>query len=255
MIQLSTKLQHNKEKISKYLANLGFASRRNITDLFKTKKITLNNKAINHNALVKDNDVINIDGEDFVVEINPETEVLIYHKPTGQVCSNVPTDKNDSVFQALPPRKKGKWIMVGRLDVNTSGLLVFSNNGDFVNQLTHPSSKIDREYLCRVYGDISDSKLENIMKGVSINGEKSSFSDVVAVKKTSKSKNHWFYVCLFTGKNREVRKIWDTQKLTVNRLIRLRYGPIIMPDNLKPGGWKKFSKKEVTKLQELLKIQ
>lgn len=255
MIQLSTKLQHNKEKISKYLANLGFASRRNITDLFKTKKITLNNKSINHNALVEDNDVINIDGEDFVVEINPETEVLIYHKPTGQVCSNVPTDKNDSVFQALPPRKKGKWIMVGRLDVNTSGLLVFSNNGDFVNQLTHPSSKIDREYLCRVYGDISDNKLENIMKGVNINGEKSSFSDVVAVKKTSKSKNHWFYVCLFTGKNREVRKIWDTQKLTVNRLIRLRYGPIIMPDNLKPGGWKKFSKKEVTKLQDLLKIQ
>ncbi len=255
MTQLSTKLQHNKEKISKYLANLGFASRRNITDLFKTKKITLNNKAVNHNALVEDNDVINIDGEDFVVEINPETEVLIYHKPTGQVCSNVPTDKNDSVFQALPPRKKGKWIMVGRLDVNTSGLLVFSNNGDFVNQLTHPSSKIDREYLCRVYGDISDNKLENIMKGVNINGEKSSFSDVVAVKKTSKSKNHWFYVCLFTGKNREVRKIWDTQKLTVNRLIRLRYGPIIMPDNLKPGGWKKFSKKEVTKLQDLLKIQ
>tara|TARA_B100001057_G_scaffold296817_1_gene297020 strand:+ start:5665 stop:6432 length:768 start_codon:yes stop_codon:yes gene_type:complete len=255
MIQLSTKLQHNKEKISKYLANLGFASRRNITDLFKTKKITLNNKTINHNALVEDNDVINIDGEDFVVEINPETEVLIYHKPTGQVCSNVPTDKNDSVFQALPPRKKGKWIMVGRLDVNTSGLLVFSNNGDFVNQLTHPSSKIDREYLCRVYGDISDNKLENVMKGVNINGEKSSFSDVVAVKKTSKSKNHWFYVCLFTGKNREVRKIWDTQKLTVNRLIRLRYGPIIMPDNLKPGGWKKFSKKEVTKLQDLLKIQ
>ena len=255
MTQLSTKLQHNKEKISKYLANLGFASRRNITDLFKTKKITLNNKTINHNALVEDNDVINIDGEDFVVEINPETEVLIYHKPTGQVCSNVPTDKNDSVFQALPPRKKGKWIMVGRLDVNTSGLLVFSNNGDFVNQLTHPSSKIDREYLCRVYGDISDNKLENIMKGVNINREKSSFSDVVAVKKTSKSKNHWFYVCLFTGKNREVRKIWDTQKLTVNRLIRLRYGPIIMPDNLKPGGWKKFSKKEVTKLQDLLKIQ
>lgn len=255
MIQLSTKLQHNKEKISKYLANLGFASRRNITDLFKTKKITLNNKTVNHNALVEDNDVINIDGEDFVVEINPETEVLIYHKPTGQVCSNVPTDKNDSVFQALPPRKKGKWIMVGRLDVNTSGLLVFSNNGDFVNQLTHPSSKIDREYLCRVYGDISDNKLENIMKGVNINGEKSSFSDVVAVKKTTKSKNHWFYVCLFTGKNREVRKIWDTQKLTVNRLIRLRYGPIIMPDNLKPGGWKKFSKKEVTKLQDLLKIQ
>ena len=217
---MSTKLQHNKEKISKYLANLGFASRRNINELFKTKKITLNNNPVNHNALVKDNDVINIDGEDFVVEINPETEVLIYHKPTGQVCSNVPTDKNDSVFQALPPRKKGKWIMVGRLDVNTSGLLVFSNNGDFVNQLAHPSSKIDREYLCRVYGDLTDKKLENIMKGVNINGEKSNFSDVVAVKKTSKSKNHWFYVCLYTGENREVRKICSRQKLTDNRLMR-----------------------------------
>ena len=254
-MQLSTKLQHSKEKISKYLANLGFASRRNINDFFKTKKITLNGKLVNHNALVKDNDVINLDGEDLVVELNPETEVLVYHKPTGQVCSNVPTDKNDSVFQGLPPRKKGKWIMVGRLDVNTSGLLVFSNNGDFVNFLAHPSSKIDREYLCRVYGDISDKKLENIMNGVNINGEKTSFSDVVAVKKTSKSKNHWFYVCLFTGKNREVRKIWGTQKLTVTRLMRLRYGPIIMPENLKPGGWKKFSKKEVAKLQNLLKIQ
>ena len=254
-MQLSTKLQHSKEKISKYLANLGFASRRNINDFFKTKKITLNGKLVNHNALVKDNDVIHLDGEDLVVELNPETEVLVYHKPTGQVCSNVPTDKNDSVFQGLPPRKKGKWIMVGRLDVNTSGLLVFSNNGDFVNFLAHPSSKIDREYLCRVYGDISDKKLENIMNGVNINGEKTSFSDVVAVKKTSKSKNHWFYVCLFTGKNREVRKIWGTQKLTVNRLMRLRYGPIIMPENLKPGGWKKFSKKEVAKLQNLLKIQ
>ncbi|GIR08259.1 MAG: hypothetical protein CM15mP19_00550 [Gammaproteobacteria bacterium] len=145
--------------------------------------------------------------------------------------------------------------MVGRLDVNTSGLLVFSNNGDFVNFLSHPSSRIDREYLCRVYGDITDKKIENVMKGVNINGEKSSFSDVVAVKKISKSKNHWFYVCLFTGKNREVRKIWSSQKLTVNRLMRLRYGPIIMPENLKPGGWKKFSKNEVSKLQNLLKVQ
>ena len=93
------------------------------------------------------------------------------------------------------------------------------------------------------------------MKGVNINGEKSSFSDVVAVKEISKSKNHWFYVCLFTGKNREVRKIWSSQKLTVNRLMRLRYGPIIMPENLKPGGWKKFSKNEVSKLQNLLKVQ
>ena len=255
MNQQSKKLHNPKEKVSKYLANIGFASRRGIANLFSEKTILLNGKKAKQADLLTDGDTLTIDGEDHIVDLNPETEVLIYHKPTGQVCSNVPTEKNDSVFSHIPPRKKGKWIMVGRLDVNTSGLLVFSNNGDFVNLLSHPSSRIDREYLCRVYGDITDKKIENVMKGVNINGEKSSFSDVVAVKKISKSKNHWFYVCLFTGKNREVRKIWSSQKLTVNRLMRLRYGPIIMPENLKPGGWKKFSKNEVSKLQNLLKVQ
>ena len=255
MNQQSKKLQNPKEKVSKYLANIGFASRRGIANLFSEKTILLNGKKAKQVDLLADGDTLTIDGEDHIVDLNPETEVLIYHKPTGQVCSNVPTEKNDSVFSHIPPRKKGKWIMVGRLDVNTSGLLLFSNNGDFVNFLSHPSSRIDREYLCRVYGDITDKKIENVMKGVNINGEKSSFSDVVAVKKISKSKNHWFYVCLFTGKNREVRKIWSSQKLTVNRLMRLRYGPIIMPENLKPGGWKKFSKNEVSKLQNLLKVQ
>ena len=255
MKQQSKKLQNPKEKVSKYLANIGFASRRGIANLFSEKTILLNGKKAKQVDLLADGDTLTIDGEDHIVDLNPETEVLIYHKPTGQVCSNVPTEKNDSVFSHIPPRKKGKWIMVGRLDVNTSGLLVFSNNGDFVNFLSHPSNRIDREYLCRVYGDITDKKIENVMKGVNINGEKSSFSDVVAVKKISKSKNHWFYVCLFTGKNREVRKIWSSQKLTVNRLMRLRYGPIIMPENLKPGGWKKFSKNEVSKLQNLLRVQ
>ncbi len=164
----------------------------------------------------------------------------------------MPTEKNDSVFQSLPPRKKGKWIMVGRLDVNTSGLLIFTNDGNFSNFLAHPSSNIDREYLCRVYGDVTDKKLETLLKGVQINNEETSFSDIVAVKKTSKSKNQWFYVCLFSGKNREVRKLWKTQKLDVNRLIRLRFGPILLPDNIKPGGWKNFSKKEVSKLKNIL---
>jgi len=254
MIQLSKKLQNPKEKLSKYLANIGLASRRSIENLFKEKTILLNGKKAKHTDYVKDNDILTIDGEDHIVDLYPETEVLIYHKPTGQVCSNVPTEKNDSVFSHLPPRKKGKWIMVGRLDVNTSGLLVFSNNGNFVNYLSHPSSEIDREYLCRVYGEISDKKIDNLLKGVKINNELSKFSDIVPVKKKSRSKNHWFYVCLFTGKNREVRKLWSSQKLTVNRLIRLRYGPIILPDNMKPEGWKLLSKKEVRKLQNLLKV-
>ena len=140
---MSKKLENNKEKLEKYLANLGFASRRNVNEFLKTKKVTLNNKKTKKDTFIQNDDILNIDGEDLVVELNPETEVLVYHKPTGQVCSNVPTDKNDSVFQGLPARKKGKWIMVGRLDVNTSGLLIFSNDGNLVNFLAHPSSNID----------------------------------------------------------------------------------------------------------------
>ena len=251
---MSKKLQNPKEKLAKYLANIGFASRRNISDFIKNNEIRVNNKKSNHDSIIKDGDILEINGEDFVVELNPPIEVLLYHKPTGQVCSTVSTEKNDSVFMHLPPRKKGKWIMVGRLDVNTSGLLIFSNNGDFVNYLSHPSSQIDREYLCRVYGEVSDKKINNLLKGIKINDDLSQFSDIVPVKKTSKSKNHWFYVCLFTGKNREVRKLWGSQKLTVNRLIRLRYGPIILPDNMKPGGWKLLSKKEISQLKNILKI-
>jgi len=251
---LSKKLQNPKEKLAKYLANIGFASRRNISNFIKNNEVRVNNKKSNHDSIIKDGDILAVNGEDFVIELNPSIEVLLYHKPTGQVCSTVSTEKNDSVFMHLPPRKKGKWIMVGRLDVNTSGLLIFSNNGDFVNYLSHPSSQIDREYLCRVYGEVSDKKINNLLKGIKINDDLSQFSDIVPVKKTSKSKNHWFYVCLFTGKNREVRKLWGSQKLTVNRLIRLRYGPIILPDNMKPGGWKLLSKKEISQLKNILKI-
>ena len=102
---MSTKLQNNKEKLEKYLANLGFASRRNINEFLKTKKVTLNNKKAKKDTFIQNDDILNIDGEDLVIDLNPETEVLIYHKPTGQVCSNVPTDKNDSVFQGLPAIK------------------------------------------------------------------------------------------------------------------------------------------------------
>ena len=247
---MSKKLQNNKEKLEKYLANLGFVSRRNINEFLKTKKVTLNNKKAKKDTFIQNDDILNIDGEDLVVELNPETEVLIYHKPTGQVCSNVPTDKNDSVFQGLPARKKGKWIMVGRLDVNTSGLLIFSNDGNLVNFLAHPSSNIDREYLCRVYGDVSDKKIENLLKGVKLSNELAKFSDIVAVKKTSKSKNHWFYVCLFSGKNREVRKLFQSIDMEVSRLKRTRFGPIFLPSTLRKGDCKELGDQEINSLKD-----
>tara|TARA_B000000557_G_scaffold71763_1_gene56743 strand:+ start:149 stop:913 length:765 start_codon:yes stop_codon:yes gene_type:complete len=250
----SNQLRKSEEKLQKYLANSGFTTRRNIKNFLAQNTVTKSNKKLKAESLVYDNDCLTISGEDHIVDLNPELEILIYHKDVGQICSNTATDNKETVFSKIPPRKKGKWIMVGRLDINTSGLLLFTNNGDFSNKLSHPSSNIDREYLCRVYGEVTDSKLSKLLKGIKIQNETSNFSDIVAVKKQGKSKNQWFYVCLFTGKNREVRKLWKSQGLIVNRLIRVRYGSILLPENLKASGWKKLSTKEIKKLKNTYKI-
>ncbi len=251
MKQQSNQLRKSEEKLQKYLANLGFANRRNVSEFIQTAKVKVNNKKSHAQTIVTDGDLININGEEHFVELSPEVELLIYHKPVGQICSTSSRKYNESVFSSIPPRKKGKWIMVGRLDINTSGLLLFTNSGDFANTLAHPKNKIDREYLCRVYGDVNDNKLQKLLKGVKLDGQEAGFSDIAPVKKHGKSKNHWFYVCLFSGKNREVRRLWSTQKLTVNRLIRVRYGSFILPENLKTGGWKMVSKKDLRTFHNL----
>ena len=242
------------QKISKYLSNLGFTNRRASKNYISENKIFVNSKLVKSDIAIKDNDIIEINGSQHIADLSAPLEVIMYHKPLGQICSNASSEKNDSVFKNLPTRKKGKWIMIGRLDINTSGLLLFSNNGDFSNMLSHPSSGIDREYLCRVYGDISNEKISKLLKGVKINGLESNFSDIVEVKKKRLSKNHWFYVCLFSGKNREVRKLWATQELTVNRLIRLRYGSIELPKTLKPGEWKKVNNRDIQNLKKIYKV-
>ena len=245
----------SKEKIGKYLSNLGLTNRRDTDDFFKNSKILLNKKNARFTDFVSDGDILYVNGEEIIVDLNPKTEILIYHKPVGQICSNSNKESNDNIFNHLPERKNGKWIMVGRLDVNTSGLILFSNNGDLVNVLMHPSSGIDREYLCRVYGETTDKKISNLVEGVKIGRELCSFSDIAPVKKAGLSKNNWFYVCIFSGKNREVRKLWETQKLTVNRLIRVRFGSIFLPDTLKKGQWKNLSKKDIESFLKKYSIQ
>ena len=251
MKQQSNQPKKSEEKLQKYLANYGFANRRNVADLIKASVVRVNSKKCNVNTLVKTGDIVSVDGEEHIIDLNPEVELLIYHKPVGQICSSKSRKLNESVFSSIPPRKKGKWIMVGRLDINTSGLLLFTNCGNFANFLAHPSSSIDREYLCRVYGDINDKKIDKLLSGVKLDGQNANFSDIVPVRKQGKSKNHWFYVCLFSGKNREVRRLWSSQKLTVNRLIRVRYGSFLLPENLKTGGWRKVSKKDLSKFHNL----
>ena len=211
----SNQLRKSEEKLQKYLANSGFTTRRNIKNFLAQNTVTKSNKNLKAESLVYDNDCLTISGEDHIVDLNPELEILIYLKDVGQICSNTATDNKETVFS---------------------------------------KSNIDREYLCRVYGEVTDSKLSKLLKGIKIQNETSNFSDIVAVKKQGKSKNQWFYVCLFTGKNREVRKLWKSQGLIVNRLIRVRYGSILLPESLKASGWKKLSTKEIKKLKNTYKI-
>ena len=186
MKQQSNQPKKSEEKLQKYLANYGFANRRNVADLIKASVVRVNSKKCNVNTLVKTGDVVSIDGEEHIIDLNPEVELLIYHKPVGQVCSSKSRKLNESVFSSIPPRKKGKWIMVGRLDINTSGLLLFTNCGNFANFLAHPSSSIDREYLCRVYGDINDKKIDKLLSGVKLDGQDAKFSDIAPVRKQGK---------------------------------------------------------------------
>lgn len=241
-------------KLKKYLSNAGYCSRRNANQFIEDNLIKINSEIASSDSLLKHGDIVLINHKKEIVDLNPKTDILIYHKPTGQICSSIGTDNNQSVFEFLPKRNHGKWIMVGRLDVNTSGLLIFSNNGDLVQKLSHPSSMIERKYLCRIYGIPNEELLKKLIKGVTIDGKESNFDKLEALKNKPDSKNTWFKVTLHSGRNREVRKLWESQSLQVNRLIRTGFGPIILPKELKKGKHSYLSTKEIHDVLDLLNL-
>ena len=246
---------NSKIKLKKYLSNAGYCSRRKATDFIEDNSILINSKNAKHDDILEHGDVLVINKKREIVNLKLKTEILIYHKPTGEICSTVQTKTNKSVYQSIPIREKGKWIMVGRLDVNTSGLLVFSNNGDLVQKLSHPSSMIERKYLCRIFGKPTTSQIQNLLNGALIDGEKSSFDKLTPIKKQSDAMNNWFRVTLHSGRNREVRKLWESQSIQVNRLIRIGFGPIALPENLKKGQYKYLGQNEIDNLLKLLKLE
>lgn len=246
---------NSKIKLKKYLSNAGYCSRRKATDFIEDNSILINSKNAKHDDILEHGDVLVINKKREIVNLKLKTEILIYHKPTGEICSTVQTETNKSVYQSIPIREKGKWIMVGRLDVNTSGLLIFSNNGDLVQKLSHPSSMIERKYLCRIFGKPTTSQIQNLLNGALIDGEKSSFDKLTPIKKQSDAMNNWFRVTLHSGRNREVRKLWESQSIQVNRLIRIGFGPIVLPENLKKGQYKYLKQNEIDNLLKLLKLE
>lgn len=231
------------ERLQKFLAKSGIGSRRYCEELIKSKKIKVNGQIALIGSSVNKNDEVEYDGN-IISFSDSEIRLLMLNKPEGVLSSNKKEKNIPIVFDFLPEGKsKTRWISIGRLDINSSGLMLFTNDGTFANYCMHPSSSIDREYLVRARGDFTKEKKEKMLSGIKIDDDIYRFTDIVEGEK--QSSNQWFSVCLMSGKNREVRKIFNAVGLEISRLKRTRFGPIFLPSSLKKGGYIELSSKEI----------
>lgn len=238
------------EKLQKVLATAGFGSRREMERVIDAGLVTVNGVTATLGSRVKAGDKLIIDGHRYQVPDRKETQdelrVLLYNKPEGEICSRNDPEGRPTVYDRLPPLSTGRWISVGRLDFNTSGLLLFTNNGELANKLMHPSSGIDREYLVRVQGEVSKEQLQQLRDGVQLEDGLAKFTDITIGG--GKGANTWFYCTLMEGKNREVRRLWEAQGCRVSRLKRVRYGQILIPSYVRMGQWVELGLAETTLL-------
>ena len=235
------------ERLQKFLARSGVGSRRDCEKLIKSKKVIVNGQIAEIGSSVNKNDIVEYNGKTLSF-IQTEIKLLILNKPQGVLSSTKREKDIPIVFDFLPePNKKMRWISVGRLDINSSGLMLFTNDGEFANFCMHPSSMIDREYLVRARGDFSNEIKKQMLDGVIIDGVKYQLSDIVEGEKNSS--NQWYSVCLMSGKNKEVRKIFKAFNMEISRLKRTRFGPIFLPSNLRKGKCVELSNKEIDALK------
>ena len=235
------------ERLQKFLAKSGIGSRRYCEELIKSKKIKVNGQIALIGATVNRNDEVEYDGN-IISFTKSEIKLLMLNKPEGVLSSNKKEKNIPIVFDFLPEGKsKTRWISIGRLDINSSGLMLFTNDGTFANYCMHPSSSIDREYLVRARGDFTKEKKEKMLSGIKIDQDIYRFTDIVEGEK--QSSNQWFSVCLMSGKNREVRKIFNAVGLEISRLKRTRFGPIFLPSSLNKGGYIELSSKEIDSIK------
>ena len=235
-------------RLQKYLAQAGLGSRRSCEQLIKAKKILVNGNIAELGAKVSESDEVYYEGKKVSLKI-ADLKVIMLNKPPGVLSSRKDEKKIKLVFDYLPKtHNEPDWIAVGRLDINTSGLMLFTNDGTLAHQLMHPSFEVDREYLVRARGNFDEQKKKNMLAGVTVEDEIYKFSDVVPGEK--QSSNQWFSVCMLTGKNREVRKLFESQDLEVSRLKRVRIGPIFLPSTLREGACANLTESQIKELQE-----
>ena len=234
------------EKIQKILARRGVGSRRAMEKAIASGRIYVNGRQASLGDRALEDDKIEVDGQ-LVAKQSAPVRVILYNKPEGQVCTRKDEKGRATVFSNLPKLSNQRWINVGRLDINTSGLLLFTTDGELANKLMHPSSNIDREYLVRVFGEVTENNVSAMLEGVRLEDGMAKFSDVVEGDNEN-GLNKWYTVCLMEGRNREVRRLWESQGLKVNRLKRVRYGPIFMPSYVRSGQWVDLPSSEIKAL-------
>jgi 23S rRNA pseudouridine2605 synthase len=244
------------EKLQKVLAQRGFGSRREMERWISAGRIIVNGETATVGERVDANDVIKVDGQRLKIAPVLVPRVLVMNKREGVICTHRDTQGRKTVFDDLPridrKRHGERWVTVGRLDVGTSGLLIFTNDGVLAHRLMHPSTGIDREYAVRLDGLLDEEALERLKIGVSIDGGIQRFSDVRYYD--GRGNNHWYHAVLMEGKNREVRKLFRTEGRSVNRLKRVRYGPVVLPSWLKRGSVAQMGVSDLATLYALLQM-
>ena len=238
-----------KTRIHKILADHGIGSRRGIESLIKQRKVKVNGELATLGQLVSEHDIFEVEGRTVRLSKKDPSKkrILMYNKKVGEISSRNDPDHKKTIFDSLPKLKSGRWVSVGRLDINTSGLILFTNDGSLANQLMHPSSNIEREYIARVHGQVTDQILNNLMKGVKLEDGFAKFTDVQGGRKGNT--NQWFAMVIMEGRTREVRRLWESQGLEISRLKRVRYGSLFLPASLKQGDFKELSKSEISALE------
>ncbi len=239
------------ERLQKLLANAGMGSRRQIEGWIREGRVQINgvDAKLGDRATLRDR--ISVDGRPVSGKklAANERHVILYNKPEGEVVTRNDPEGRRTVFERLPKLPQGRWIAVGRLDVNSAGLLLFTNDGELANRLMHPRQLIEREYAVRVHGRVSEDMLRQLVNGVTLEDGPARFEEVVF--SGGEASNQWYHVVLMEGRKREVRRMWEAVGAVVNRLKRVRYGPIILDSRVKSGMWRELEKDEK---KDLLRI-
>ena len=243
------------EKLQKALARMGLGSRRQMEEVIKAGRVTVNNGPATIGDRVEQGDEIRVDGRQikYTAENEKRRRVLAYYKPEGEVCSANDPEGRPTVFERLPKLTHDRWVMVGRLDINSTGLLLFTNDGEMAHRLMHPSSEITREYAVRVLGEVTPDMARAMTTGVMLEDGLAKFDDIK--DGGGEGVNRWHHVKLKEGRNREVRRLFESQGLKVSRLLRTSYGNIALPKELRTGRFLELDKKDINTLTDLVSLR